>query len=131
MPDISQVVAIIEQSNLVADEVIAELRQRLEKSRQPVDLKTAVKWLVQKEHITSEQGRRLLTRSGAPTPGAKPAPADDDDLKLFEEPPAAPPPSKAPAAKSAGKAPAARPAPPAGGDDDLELFPLNDVAQAA
>lgn len=132
MPDISQIVDIIEQSNLVADEVIAELRQRLEKSRQPVDLKTAVKWLVQKEHMTSEQGRRLLARSGGgATKGAKPAPADDEDLKLFEESPAAPPPAKAPGTKSPAKAPAARPAPSAEGDDDLELFPLDDVEQAA
>jgi outer membrane protein assembly factor BamB len=122
MPDISQVLATIEQSNLVSDDVIEELRQRLEKSRQPADVKTAVKWLVQKEHITSDQGRRLLSRAGG---GAEPqatraAPADDD-LQLFEEPPAAPPP---PAKAPAGKAPPSL-------DDDLELFPLDDAAEAA
>ncbi len=137
MPDISQIVATIEDSNLVADEVLQELRGRLEKSRQPVDLKSAIKWLVQKEHITSDQGRRLLTRAAgaasAPAAGgAKPAPADDD-LQLFEEPDAAPP-VKAPAGKEpVSKAPAARPAPANGDDidDGLELFPLDDAEQAA
>ncbi|HET6883886.1 MAG TPA: PQQ-binding-like beta-propeller repeat protein [Pirellulales bacterium] len=124
MPDISQIIATIEQSNLVADEVVEELRERLEKSRQPVDLKSAVKWLVQKEHVTSEQGRRLLARAGGAAAAAgKPAPADDDDLKLFEEPPAVPP---------GAKKPTRRPAPPpAEDDDDLELFPLDDAQQAA
>jgi outer membrane protein assembly factor BamB len=126
MPDISQIIATVEQSNLVADEVVEELRQRLEKSRQPVDLKTAIKWLVQKEHITSEQGRRLLARTGgaASAAPARPAPADDDDLKLFEEPAAAPPATKGPSRKGPAS-------PPAQVDDDLELFPLDDEQQAA
>jgi TolA-binding protein len=119
MPDLSTILSAVEESNLVSDDVIEELRQRLEKSRQPPDLKAAVKWLVQKEHITSDQGRRLLARApsaGAAPKAAEPAQADDDDLKLFEEPPAAPAPSKAPSQR--------RP------DDDLKLSPLDDVETA-
>lgn len=131
MPDVSQIVDTIDQSNLVADEVLDELRARLEKSPQTVDLKTAVKWLVQKEHITSDQGRRLLSKAGGAAGAAKtarPAPADDD-LQLVDDPSDAPP-AKAPA----NKAPAARPSPAAADDeldDDLELFPLDDAAAEA
>lgn len=127
MPDLANIIATIEASNLVSDEVVDELRQRLEKSKQPVDLKSAVKWLVQKEHITSEQGRRLISRVGgagtAAQPAARSAPPDDD-FKLADEEPAAAPPAKA----SPSRAPAAK-APEM--DDDLELFPLDDAAQAA
>jgi outer membrane protein assembly factor BamB/TolA-binding protein len=121
MPDISQILSAVEQSNLVSDDVIDELRQRLEKSRQTPDLKAAVKWLVQKEHITSDQGRRLLSRASTAPAGAaaKPAPADeDDDLKLFDEP--ASPPSPAPPRKAPRQA-----------DDDLQLSPLDDGTGAA
>ncbi|HWB13772.1 MAG TPA: PQQ-binding-like beta-propeller repeat protein [Pirellulales bacterium] len=117
MPDISHILSAVEQSNLVSDDVIGELRQRLEKSRQPPDLKAAVKWLVQKEHITSDQGRRLLSRAGTPSAGTAPKPVaggdDDDDLKLVDEPPAAPAPSKAPPARQS--------------DDDLGFSPLEDA----
>ncbi|OYV85639.1 MAG: hypothetical protein B7Z73_13185, partial [Planctomycetia bacterium 21-64-5] len=133
MPDISPIIATIEDSNLVSDEVVDELRQRLEKSKQPADLKSAVKWLVQKEHITSEQGRRLIARAGGTTAAsaaARPAPPDDD-LKLFEEEPPAAPPAPKPAGPA--KSPAPRAAAPKAPqvDDDLELFPLDDAAQAA
>lgn len=127
MPDLSNIIATIEASNLVSDEVVDELRHRLEKSRQPVDLKSAVKWLVQKEHITSEQGRRLLAKSGgSAAQPARPAPPDDDLKLVDDEPVAAPPPAKP--SKPISRAPAA-PAPEI--DDDLELFPMDDAAEAA
>jgi outer membrane protein assembly factor BamB/TolA-binding protein len=128
MPDLSQILATVEQSNLVSDDVIDELRQRLEKSRQTPDLKAAIKWLVQKEHITSDQGRRLLARAGnaAPAAAAKTAQADDDDLKLFDDQPVAP--AKSPAAGN--KAPTSKAA-PRRRDDDLELSPLDDETAAA
>src|SRR5579884_1389488 len=103
MPDLSNIIATIEASNLVSDDVVDELRRRLEKSKQPVDLKSAVKWLVQKEHITSEQGRRLIAKAGgSTTQPARPAPPDDDLKLVDDEPVAAPPPAKS------SKAPPAR-----------------------
>lgn len=89
-----EIVSIVEASNLVSDQVLGELRDRLDKAKQPVDLKLAVKWLVQKEHITSDQGKRLLSTPGGGAPRAaapaRPAPAvskiDDDDLELIDEP---------------------------------------------
>ncbi|HEX5444333.1 MAG TPA: PQQ-binding-like beta-propeller repeat protein [Pirellulales bacterium] len=109
-----EIVSIIDASNLVSDQVLGELRDRLDKAKQPVDLKLAVKWLVQKEHVTSEQGKRLLSRAGGtaagPAPAApkKPVPApDDDDLELIDEP-----------AVEADVV-----------DEGLELFPLGESAE--
>lgn len=108
-----EIISIVEASNLVSDQVLEQLRDRLESTKQPVDLKLAVKWLVQKEHITSEQGRRLLSRAGgaaAPrsaAPAKPSAPPDDDDLELIDEP------AEAEVI-----------------DEGLELFPLGGSAEA-
>lgn len=159
MPNIDPILATIEQSNLVADDVLDELRQRLEKSKVPVDLKLAVKWLVQKEHITSDQGRRLLARgngasggaTGAATSGKRPtsgpvratdsiglAPLDDDG----------PPPADVGRGQAADETLMgddddleiidAPPTSPRSGrraepeaDDEVELFPLDEDAGTA
>ena len=119
-----EIISVVEASNLVSDEVLEQLRDRLENAKQPVDLKLAVKWLVQKEHVTSEQGRRLLSRAGGagPAPGsaapARPAPAkrtappdEDDGLELVDE---ADPVAEAELI-----------------EEGLELFPLGDSAGPA
>ncbi|HEX7446568.1 MAG TPA: PQQ-binding-like beta-propeller repeat protein [Pirellulales bacterium] len=119
-----EIVSIVDASNLVSDQVLGELRDRLDKAKQPVDLKLAVKWLVQKEHITSDQGKRLLSRAGGATAPAAPAqpatkrsatknpapqPVDDDDLELIDEP-------------RAVEADVV--------DEGLELFPLGESAES-
>ena len=60
MPNHETILAIIEKSQLVSSAALGELRRKLEQSPTPADLRMAVRWLVQKEHITSEQGRKLL-----------------------------------------------------------------------
>lgn len=127
MPNIDPILATIEQSNLVADDVLDELRQRLEKSKVPVDLKLAIKWLVQKEHITTDQGRRLLARGNGASSGPTAAPekrppsatrqADNIGLAPFDD--------ESPAA---GRGAPAADETAMGDDDDLEIIDEPPVA---
>jgi len=131
MPNLDSIVATIKQSQLVSPDVVEELRSKLQQSSQPVDLRSAVRWLVQKEHITSDQGRRLIASQKnapagaaneevgfAPMEDAAPTPARrgaaDDDLELSPMDDAPPAPAARPVAPAARPvAPAARPVAPA------------------
>ncbi|MEX2558279.1 MAG: PQQ-binding-like beta-propeller repeat protein, partial [Pirellulales bacterium] len=109
MATIESVLAVIERSNLVSSDVVSELKHRLEKSKHEADVRTAVKWLVAKEHITLAQGQRLLQQQPPSQADTRTAPLDDDDelelLPLDDE--------------RAGTRPRSKPAP---SDEDLEIF---------
>ena len=115
MSNLDSIIATIKQSQLVSPDVVEELRSKLQQSSQPVDLRSAIRWLVQKEHITSDQGRRLVAAQKNPAAGAA-----DDNLGF------APMADEAPAA-----APARKPAARRAADDDLELSPMDDAPPPA
>ncbi|HXT60473.1 MAG TPA: PQQ-binding-like beta-propeller repeat protein, partial [Pirellulales bacterium] len=128
MSNLETILATIESSQLVSPDVLDELRRRLEQSPQAADLRSAVRWLVQKEHMTSDQGRRLLAgKQPAPAASAddemKLAPMDDEPPKAAARPAPSPPAAARPAARQA--------APPPPDDDDLELFPVDEPPAAA
>lgn len=118
MSNLDSILATIKRSQLVSPDVVEELQRKLQQSPQPVDLRSAVRWLVQKEHITSDQGRRLLSAqtSGPATPAEEMGLAPMDE----EPPKAAARPSSKPAAPQAAPE----------DDDDLELFPLDEPPAA-
>ena len=96
MSNLETILATIESSQLVSPDVLDELRRRLEQSPQAADLRSAVRWLVQKEHMTSDQGRRLLAgKQPSPAPSAddemKLAPMDDEPAKAAARPAPSPP----------------------------------------
>jgi hypothetical protein len=126
MSNKEQLLAVIRQSNLVSDETLALLSQRMEKTSGRITLRSAVKWLIDKGHITSAQGQRLLVvspESGpppapAPTPARPPASAtiseDADDLYLApldDDKPRRPKPSAAPSPPTFSPTLRQRPAP--------------------
>ncbi|HEV3023085.1 MAG TPA: hypothetical protein VGX76_11485, partial [Pirellulales bacterium] len=74
MPNAEKIIAAVEQSNLVTDDVVALLRKKI--ARTPaMGLREAVKWLVEKRHITTAQGGRLVA-------GAEKAEDDAEDEEL-------------------------------------------------
>ena len=98
MSNLEGILAVIGNSQLVSDDVLTELRKKLEQSPSPPDLRAAVRWLVQKEHVTSDQGRRLIASksasAAAPTPQPGSAAEAEEELELFplDNPPPAPAP---------------------------------------
>ncbi|HVX63363.1 MAG TPA: hypothetical protein VHC19_22270, partial [Pirellulales bacterium] len=127
MSNLDSILTVIGNSQLVSDDVLMELRKKLEQSSSPPDLRAAVRWLVQKEHVTSDQGRRLIASHSASAAGSAPPPGpaaaaaeEEEELELFplDNPPPAAPRAQAPAPEADEV------------DEDLELFPI-DEPQAA
>jgi len=101
MPNAEKIIAAVERSNLVTADVVDQLRDKLD--RTPVmGLRAAVKWLVEKRHITAAQGGRLLANIEDVGDG-------DDDFDLMP--------------RERGDDIRQTRAGPAVGDDDFEIFP--------
>ncbi|HUY36521.1 MAG TPA: PQQ-binding-like beta-propeller repeat protein [Pirellulales bacterium] len=128
MPNTEKIIAVIEQSDLVTADVVDQLRSKLDRAP-AMSLRAAVKWLVEKRHISTAQGGRLL---------AKVEEADDkeDDLDLMPKGEADDiRHTRGAIAATSGWQPSdldegddirqTRGAPAAAEDDDLEMLPLD------
>jgi outer membrane protein assembly factor BamB/TolA-binding protein len=107
MPNADKILSAVERSNLVTDDVIEQLRKKL--ARTPaMGLREAVKWLVEKRHITTAQGGRLVASAEKAE--------DEADAE-----------SELNFAASQGDVPVGqtRGAAAAGDDDELDVFPLD------
>jgi outer membrane protein assembly factor BamB len=136
MIDAEKFVALLEEKDLVAPEVVAHLRRQIARPNNPISAALIAKWLVDRGHLSRLLAQRLLARAEESAEGAKPprgvafdwekqAEAEEEELGLAPlddeipkpRPPApprpAPPPKPVePPSVSAGAPPAAKPPDP-------------------
>jgi len=93
MIDAEQFVALLEERDLLAPELIAHLREQIARPDSSISAALIAKWLVDRGHLTPALAQRLLTRAEESTEAAgrsrqrqpdvkKQAKAEEDDLGL-------------------------------------------------